>query len=98
MSRNLAWTDAAWSDYVYWQGQDKKTLKRINTLIRDVLRTPFAGIGKPEALKENLSGVLVSENRRNTPARLRRDRYPCDDHCLPVSLRLSRLKRATRRA
>ena len=56
MSRHLAWTDAAWSDYVYWQGQDKKTVKRINTLITSVLRTPFEGIGKPEALKENLSG------------------------------------------
>ena len=56
MGRHLAWTDAAWSDYVYRQGQDKKTLKRINKLIADVLRTPFEGIGKPEALKENLSG------------------------------------------
>ncbi len=56
MSRRLAWTDAAWSDYVYWQGQDKKTLKRVNKLIAAVLRTPFEGMGKPEALKENLSG------------------------------------------
>jgi len=52
----LAWTDAAWSDYVYWQGEDRKTLKRINKLIADSLRSPFEGIGKPEALKENLSG------------------------------------------
>ena len=56
MSRQLAWTDEAWSDYVYWQTQDRKTLKRINTLINDTKRTPFRGIGKPEALKENLSG------------------------------------------
>ena len=56
MSRHLAWTEAAWSDYVYWQSQDKKTLKRINKLVNDVLRTPFEGIGKPESLKENLSG------------------------------------------
>ena len=56
MSRNLAWTEASWSDYIYWQGQDKKTLKRINKLIANVLRTPFEGIGKPEPLKENLSG------------------------------------------
>lgn len=56
MSRHLAWTDAAWSDYVYWQGQDEKTLKRINRLIAEVRQTPFEGIGKPEALKENLSG------------------------------------------
>jgi len=56
MSRNLVWTDFAWSDYLYWQSQDKKTLKRINKLIMEVLRTPFEGIGKPEPLKENLSG------------------------------------------
>ncbi|MCY7297471.1 Txe/YoeB family addiction module toxin, partial [Alteromonas sp. a30] len=49
-------TDEAWSSYVYWQTQDKKTLKRINKLIADVKRSPFAGIGKPEPLKENLSG------------------------------------------
>ena len=54
--RLLSWTDLAWSDYVYWQTQDKKTLKRINKLIADVKRSPFAGIGKPEPLKENLSG------------------------------------------
>ncbi|OOF20906.1 addiction module protein [Salinivibrio sp. IB574] len=55
-SRLLCWTDDAWSDYVYWQSQDRKTLKRINKLILDVKRTPFEGIGKPEALKENLTG------------------------------------------
>ena len=54
--RLLCWTDEAWNDYVYWQGQDKKTLKRINTLINDVKRSPFEGIGKPEPLKENLVG------------------------------------------
>jgi len=52
----LAWTDEAWSDYLHWQTQDKKTLKRINKLITDVKRSPFEGIGKPEPLKENLSG------------------------------------------
>ena len=56
MTRLLAWTDDAWSDYVYWQRQDKKTLKRINKLITDTKRSPFEGIGKPEPLKENLSG------------------------------------------
>lgn len=55
MIETLAWTRAAWDDYVYWQGQDKKTLKRINKLIVDTLRTPFEGIGKPEPLKENLA-------------------------------------------
>jgi len=55
-NRLLAWTDEAWNDYVYWQSQDKKTLKRINKLIIDIKRSPFEGIGKPEALKENLTG------------------------------------------
>lgn len=56
MSMQLAWTDAAWKDYLYWQTQDKKTLKRINKLITDCKRSPFEGIGKPEPLKENLAG------------------------------------------
>nr|WP_299244763.1 Txe/YoeB family addiction module toxin [uncultured Halomonas sp.] len=55
-SRLLCWTDEAWNDYIYWQSQDKKTLKRINKLIADMRRSPFEGIGKPEALKENLAG------------------------------------------
>lgn len=53
-NRKLAWTDAAWNGY--WQGQDKKTLKRINKLIQATKKQPFEGIGKPEALRENLSG------------------------------------------
>ena len=52
---NIMWTAEAWGDYVYWQGQDK-TLKRINQLIKDMQRAPFEGIGKPEPLKENLTG------------------------------------------
>lgn len=56
MARLLTFTPAAWDDYVYWQGQDKKTLKRINELVRDVMRAPFEGIGKPEPLRENLAG------------------------------------------
>ncbi|MEO0457597.1 MAG: Txe/YoeB family addiction module toxin [Cyanobacteria bacterium P01_A01_bin.114] len=55
-NRQLAWTDEAWSDYLYWQSQDKKTLKRINKLIKATKSLPFEGIGKPEPLKENLSG------------------------------------------
>ncbi|NCI46469.1 Txe/YoeB family addiction module toxin [Sediminibacterium soli] len=46
----------AWEDYLYWQQQDKKTLIRINSLIRDTLRSPFKGIGEPEALRGDLSG------------------------------------------
>lgn len=57
MNKILAWTDEAWKDYLYWQTQDKKTLKRINKLIEDIKRDdPFKGIGKPEPLKENLTG------------------------------------------
>lgn len=54
--RLLAWTDEACDSYLYWQSQDKKPLKRINRLIKEVKRSPFEGIGKPEPLKENLSG------------------------------------------
>ena len=50
------WSDDAWDDYLYWQTQDKKTLKRINALLKDISRSPYEGIGKPEGLKENLSG------------------------------------------
>ena len=50
------WFDEAWIDYIYWQTQDKKTLKRINNLIKDTDRNPFEGIGKPEPLKGDLSG------------------------------------------
>jgi toxin YoeB len=56
MPERLIWTPAAWEDYLYWQGQDRKTLRRINALIQDTMRSPFAGIGKPEPLRENLSG------------------------------------------
>jgi len=51
------WFDEAWDDYVYWQGQDKKTLKRINAILKDIERKGgFEGIGKPEPLKGELSG------------------------------------------
>ncbi len=46
----------AWDDYVYWQGQDKKTLRRINLLLQDISRSAFEGIGKPEPLRGDLSG------------------------------------------
>lgn len=51
-----AWDDFAWEDYLYWQKQDKKTLKRINNLIQDIDRKGYDGIGKPEALTGNLQG------------------------------------------
>lgn len=53
---HLLWHENGWEDNLWWQTQDKKTLKRINLLIRDIQRSPFDGIGKPELLKDNLSG------------------------------------------
>lgn len=50
------WDDKAWEDYLYWQIYDKAMLKRLNALIRDVERSPFCGIGKPEPLKGDKSG------------------------------------------
>lgn len=52
----LTFTDEAWEDYLYWQSYDKKILKKINTLIKDIKREPFGGIGKPESLKYELQG------------------------------------------
>jgi toxin YoeB len=52
----VAFTKEAWEDYLYWQQQDKIILKKINGLIKEICRTPFQGFGKPEALRENLSG------------------------------------------
>ena len=51
-----AWFDEAWEDYLYWQIQDKKIIKKINLLIKDIERNYYDGIGKPEPLKGNLSG------------------------------------------
>lgn len=56
MSRGVTFVSDAWAMYLYWQGQDKKTLKRINSLIQDAQRNPFDGIGKPEPLIGNLTG------------------------------------------
>ena len=50
------WFDEAWEDYIYWQAQDKRTLKRINVLLKDIERGYFDGIGKPEPLKGDMSG------------------------------------------
>lgn len=51
-----AWDDEAWGDYLHWQTQDRKTLRRINALLKDIDRNGYDGIGKPEPLRENLSG------------------------------------------
>ena len=52
----ITFSKNAWEDYVYWQTEDKKTLKKINALIKDIQRTPYEGIGKPEPLKFDLAG------------------------------------------
>lgn len=52
----LVWDEAAWEDYLWWQTEDRRTLKRINQLIKDIARNGNEGIGKPEALKHGLSG------------------------------------------
>ena len=64
----LTFTEAAWDDYLWFQDTDKKILKRINVLIKDILRSPFDGIGKPEPLKANLSGYW--SRRINTEHRI----------------------------
>jgi len=56
MPENLQWNHKAWTDYLYWQQNDKATLRRVNQLINVLLRTPYDGIGKPELLRGNLSG------------------------------------------
>ncbi len=61
------WSDTAWEDYLYWQQQDKKTLKRINRLIQDIERNGYQCIGKPEPLRGDLSGfwsVRIDEANR----------------------------------
>ena len=52
----ILWEEGAWEEYCYWQLQDKKTLKRLNNIIKDIQRDNYNGIGKPEPLKNNLSG------------------------------------------
>ena len=63
----ITFTEAAWSDYLWLQENNKKLLKRVNLLIKDIIRYPFDGIGKPEPLKANLSGYwsrrISSEHR-----------------------------------
>jgi toxin YoeB len=53
---NKVWSDDAWDDYLYWQEQDRKTLKRINKLLKDIDRNGHEGLGKPEPLKHERSG------------------------------------------
>ena len=54
---NLTWSEKSWTDYLYWQKTDKKLLKKINELLKDIKRDPFNGIGKPEPLKYEYAGL-----------------------------------------
>lgn len=56
MKRTLTFSDEAWEDYLYWQVTDRSTLRRINQLIKEIRRSPYEGIGKPEPLKHQLAG------------------------------------------
>ncbi len=79
MNRHLSWDPDAWADYLYWQQTDKQILNRINELIKDCLRSPFDGIGKPEALKANLRGYMsrrITEEHRLV--------YKVDDECITI--------------
>ncbi|WP_368074749.1 Txe/YoeB family addiction module toxin [uncultured Eubacterium sp.] len=77
---NKIWTDEAWNDYIYWQGQDKKTLKKINQLLKDIERNGnLDGIGKPEPLLGNLQGFY--SRRINEKDRLV---YVIDDEGLNI--------------
>ncbi len=64
---NILFTDDAWEDYLYWQQTDKQTLRKINQLLKEIQRTPFTGLGKPEPLKHQLQGCwsrrIDSEHR-----------------------------------
>ena len=79
MARAILFTPSAWADYIYWQSQDKKTLKRINTLIEAAAREPFTGIGKPEALRGDLTGFY--SRRIDDVNRLV---YEADDNALQI--------------
>ena len=83
MTRTIAFDQNGWEDYVYWQTQDRKTLERINQLITESLRDPFAGIGKPEPLKHILSGAW---SRRIDDAN-RLVYYVTDDHIVILQAR-----------
>ncbi|MDH6237556.1 Txe/YoeB family addiction module toxin [Cryobacterium sp. CG_9.6] len=83
MTRKIAFDPNGWEDCIDWQTQDRKTLKRINQLITDALRDPFAGIGKPEALKHILSGAW--SRRIDDTNRL--VYYVTDDHIVILQAR-----------
>ena len=79
MIDKLAWPREAWRDYLFWQKQDRKTLRRINQLVRAAMREPMGGLGKPERLQGDLSGFW---SRRID--HVNRLVYAVDENCLTV--------------
>ena len=75
----IIFQEESWGDYTFWQEKDKKILKKINELIKDIQRNPFAGVGKPEALKLNLNGYW--SRRINQEHRLI---YKIEDDCIII--------------
>ena len=82
---NITFTEQAFEEYLSWQGQDRKTLKRINALLKDICRSPFEGIGKPEPLKENLSGYGYQKDPDNPK------RWIIDEEAAAVVRRIYRM-------
>jgi len=83
VTRTIAFDQSGWEDYVYWQTQDRKTLRRINQLITDALGGPFAGVGRPEPLKHILSGAWS----RRIDGVNRLVYYVTDDHIVVLQVR-----------
>lgn len=82
---NITFTEKAFEEYLYWQSQDKKTLKRINSLLKDISRNPYEGIGKPEGLKDNLSGYWSRriDDKNRLVYRIKNEQievYQCKNH------------------
>lgn len=75
----IAWTEDAWEEYTDWQTEDKSVLKKINALVKDIIRNGNFGIGKPEPLKENLSGMwsrrITEEHRLITDLKMMNSLY-----------------------
>lgn len=83
---NKVWQDDAWEDYLYWQTQDRKALKRINQLLEDIDRNGYDGIGKPEPLKHEFQGFWSRriDDRNRLVYRIENDKIEiaqCGSHC-----------------
>ena len=82
---NITFTEKAFEEYLYWQLQDRKTLKRINSILKDISRNPYEGIGKPEGLKGNLSGYWSRriDDKNRLVYRVKNEQievYQCKNH------------------